>query len=167
MNHSESNLNKLFNQCCILVPDLDNSLSKGLFWLLPLLFRGSSLSSWLSLMVWPQSLHPSAPLCRRVPCRALVMLLPSPMWLCIPAHSGPTELPVPLRQTHNKGLFALIDFPWDSGVACHGSACAQNLQTGHDPCSQPHGPEHQKGNTGEECWREDPAGDINAETFCK
>lgn len=31
MNHSESNLNKLFNQYYILVPDLDNSLSKGLF----------------------------------------------------------------------------------------------------------------------------------------
>lgn len=46
MNHSESNLNKLFNQCYILVPDLDNSLSKGLFWPLPLLFRGTGLSSW-------------------------------------------------------------------------------------------------------------------------
>lgn len=69
MNHRESNLNKLFNQCYILLPDLDNSLSKGLFWPLILLSRGLSLWSWLSLLAWPQSLQSSAPLCRRVLCR--------------------------------------------------------------------------------------------------
>lgn len=66
MNHSESNLNKLFNQCYILLPDLDNSLSKGLFWPVILLSRGPRLWSWLSLLMWPQSLHSGAPLCRRV-----------------------------------------------------------------------------------------------------
>jgi len=44
MNYSEGNLNKVFNQCYILASDLDNSLSKGLFWpLLLLLFRGPGL----------------------------------------------------------------------------------------------------------------------------
>lgn len=68
MNHSESNLNNLFNQCYILLPDLDNSLSKGLFWALIVLSRGLSVCSWLSLLVWPQSLHSTAPLCRRLLC---------------------------------------------------------------------------------------------------
>lgn len=44
MNHSESNLNKLFNQCYILVPDLDSSLSKRLFWPRPLLFWSIKLA---------------------------------------------------------------------------------------------------------------------------
>lgn len=120
MNHSESNLNKLFNQCYISLPDLDNSLSKGLFWPLILLSRGLSLWSWLSLLGWPQPLLSSAPLCRRVLCShhqcGSTPQLTEALWhfLC--------------HCVRHKELFALVDFPWGSG-----KPCAKTLWAGHDP----------------------------------
>lgn len=166
MNHSESNLNKLFNQCYIWVPDLGNLLSKELFWPLLLLLRWPGLSRWLSLMVQPQSLHSGIALFRRFLCRVFGLLLLSPTWPQSPAHWGPTALLVPLRHTA-EGHLHLLAFCRAVVLTCRGSACAQTLQAEHDLSAQPHGPEHKKENIGKEHWREDTAVKINAETFHK
>lgn len=163
MNHSESNLNKLFNQCYILVPDLGNLLSKELVWPLPLLFRWPGLSRWLFLMVsTPASHFSGGSYAGSLGCCSYHQHGPGPQLTEALQHC----LCRCLRHTA-EGHLRLLAFCGMVMLTRHGSACDQTLQTEHDPCAQPHGPEHRKGNTGEEHWREDPAVKINADTFHK
>lgn len=109
MNHSESNLNKLFNQCYILLPDLDNSLSKGLFWPLIVLSRGLTLWSRHSMSV-PASGATVSPL------------------QCLTWQEGPLQGPRGAAPITSVG-------PHPSSQRPHGISCATVLHTeGHFTC---------------------------------